>query len=309
MNQSERREFFTASPVLVLTAGVMLIDLAVCLVGLFFDRTVITGMPAWVKPTKFALSTGIYALSLVVVIRYTPIWRKALRAAEFLIGLSLTVEIILIDIQAARHTTSHFNLSTPVDKLVWQTMGAMIGIFWLSSILVAVAALRTRYATRLWTIAVRSGMLLSVAGSGTGFFMATPSHIQLEAAKQTHHMPVAGSHTIGGVDGGPGVPMLGWSTQYGDVRIAHFLGLHSIQALALVAFVLQRRRVAEAQAEQILSAAVFTYASLFCLVLIEALTRHPITDHSAALVVAWALWVGVSVALFARAMRMQPVLA
>ena len=133
------RRGFAVAPVMTLTAGVMALDLLVCVYGLAFDHATVTGVPAWIKPTKFAVSTGIYALSLAVVISHTPVWRRTLRVMEGLIGTALTLEIVLIDWQAARHTASHFNVGTPFDRLVWNAMAAGIAVFWLCSVVVAVA--------------------------------------------------------------------------------------------------------------------------------------------------------------------------
>jgi hypothetical protein len=47
------------SRALTATAAIMLVDFLLNLIGLAVDPRIITGMPAWLKPAKFALSTAI----------------------------------------------------------------------------------------------------------------------------------------------------------------------------------------------------------------------------------------------------------
>ena len=49
------------------------------------------------------------------------------------------------------------------------------------------------------------------------------------------------AHNVGVADGGPGIPILNWSTVAGDLRVAHFFGLHSIQIIPLFAVWLSKK--------------------------------------------------------------------
>ena len=48
------------------------------------------------------------------------------------------------------------------------------------------------------------------------------------------------SHTVGATDGGEGLPVVNWSRKYGDLRVAHFVGIHSLQALPLFGYFIAR---------------------------------------------------------------------
>ncbi len=120
------RRLWTASPSLTATGLFMLGLLAVSLAGLWLDSRTITGAPAWLKPAKFAASVAIYTLTLAWVFTHLPGWPRLRRwvgggSAAIFIG-----ELAIIDLQAWRGTTSHFNNATLLDMALFASMGAAI---------------------------------------------------------------------------------------------------------------------------------------------------------------------------------------
>src|SRR5277367_6128167 len=232
----------SAAPALTIVGFVMAADLVFCLIGLVVDRRMITGAPAWLKPAKFALSTMIACWSFAYCIASITIWPRFARTLDILLAAGLFLEIALIDMQAARGTSSHFNISTHFDAGVYAVMGVSIACIWLSMLLLTIVLFRQPFAGSAWGWSLRLGMVLALFGTGSGGLMTMPSSRQLAEAHATGRMPIAGAHTVGAPDGGRGLPVTGWSVDHGDLRIAHFIGMHGLQVIPLLAWWMARRR-------------------------------------------------------------------
>jgi hypothetical protein len=302
------RQLWTTNRPLTATGLLMLAALGAALVGLWLDPRVITGAPAWLKPAKFASSAAIYTLSMAWVFTYLPEWGRTRRLVGWVTAIVFTLEVGIIDEQAWRGTTSHFNVGSPVDAVLFAVMGLAIVLQTLASVAVAVALWRQRFADRALGWALRLGMTITIIGAFTGGLMTRPTSAQIAEVRVTGHMPVAGAHTVGGPDGGPGLPGTGWSRDHGDLRVPHFVGLHALQALPLFLLVVLRRRMADERRVRVTLIAGASYLALFVLLLVQALRGEPLFAPTHATAIGLGLWAfGTALAVgFAMAFRREP---
>lgn len=211
-------------------AAVAAILFAIALLWAQVDPRLIDGSPVWLKPAKFALSFIVHFGTLAVIVGALSPEQRArpvVTVAGGVMAVSFLGEMAYLFVQAAQAEHSHFNLSTPFHETMYQLMG--LGAVLLIAMPVAVAHVARREpafgpATRagIWWGALTSFVLtLIVAGymsSGTGHFVGQPSDPQRV------------------------LPFLGWSTEVGDLRPAHFLSLHALQALPLLGLWADRTR-------------------------------------------------------------------
>jgi hypothetical protein len=292
-----------AAPALTILGFLMAVDLVFCLVGLVVDRRLSTGAPAWLKPAKFALSTMIAAWSFAYCIASITIWPRASRALDIALAIGLFLEIALIDMQAERGTSSHFNNSTQFDLRVYAVMGISIACIWLSMLLLTIVLFRQPFAGSAWGWSLRLGMVLALFGTGSGGLMTMPSSRQLAEARANGRMPIVGAHTVGAPDGGRGLPVTGWSVEHGDLRIAHFIGMHGLQVLPLLTWWIARRRLPQGTQRHLVFSFAASYLALFFLLLWQAFRGQPIVQPDRLTVESFALWLmltAVAVVIFNR---------
>lgn len=220
-------------PLLVL--GILLAALSVAtLVGYLVDDRELLGVNLWEKPLKFAISGVLYAVTWAWLIGHFTRWQRAAWWAGTVIAITLAIELVVIVGAAAAGITSHFNVSTPLATTLWSIMAAAITTLWVATFVAAVALWRNPGADPARQAAIRTGVAISLLGMGLAFLMTGPTAEQLN-----DFQGIAGAHAVGTADGGPGLPLLGWSTIAGDLRIPHFIGMHALQALPLLALLLE----------------------------------------------------------------------
>ena len=107
--------------------------------------------------------------------------------------------------------------------------------------------------------------------------MVTPTAAQLAEAKATGSLPITGAHAVGVRDGGPGLPMVGWSTEGGDLRAPHFFGMHAMQILPLLGWWLQRRKkMRESSRVGLIWTAAVGYGGMLIILIWQALRAQPL---------------------------------
>jgi hypothetical protein len=230
-------------------------------VGYLTDDRIVMGANTWIKPMKFMLSLAVYLWTIAWFSRYISRPRWAIRTISIIIAVVLLIESACILLQAARATTSHYKVATDFDAAIFRTMGIMIAIDMLMSLVILfrlikpVVRLPPSY---LWGI--RSGFMLFLAGGAIGAVMI-----------------VNNAHTVGAPDGGPGLPFLGWSTVGGDLRIAHGMALHALQILPLWGYALSRWARLSSNPARLaaFAAGALVYAGGVFLLYSRAMAGHP----------------------------------
>jgi hypothetical protein len=203
---------------------------------------VITGAPAWLKPTKFAISVGIYSFTFVWLLSFVKGRKRLVNFVAGATAVGFLVEMVIIVMQVVRGTTSHFNYSSAFDATLFSVAGSVIVLIWVMGLIAAGLLLFQRLPDAAFAWSLRLGIVIALVGMAVAFLMTSPSAGQLAALEAGQEVTTIGAHSVGVADGGPGLPMVGWSTTGGDLRIPHFFGLHGMQVLPLIGWALTRRR-------------------------------------------------------------------
>ncbi|MET8202717.1 hypothetical protein [Micromonospora taraxaci] len=266
---------------LMIFVSVMAVFAAVCAVGILVDSRVLTGAPIWLKPFKFAVSFVLYGATLAWMLTLLPRRSRAAEWAATVVVAMAVIEMVVIVGQVIRGQTSHFNGTSALNSALFSVMGAAIMVLFLAHLLIGIVLLIRRIPDRAAATAVGWGLGLSLLGMLAAIPMVLPM-------QEPGIDGISGAHSVGVVDGGAGLPVVGWSTTGGDLRIGHFVGLHALQALPILAILLSRfaTRLDERTRVRLLVVAGAAYGVLTVLLTWQALRGQPLLRPDAATLVA-----------------------
>lgn len=193
-----------------------------CVALQFVDARHVNGVSTWLKPAKFFSSLAIQFATVGWALSYLPLAEQKARVMRMAIPVMLLMgwgEMLYISFRAARAEASHFNISTPTTQLLYNLMGVGAVLMLVIAGYVGVRLWRHRRAG-VMTEAAAVGL---IAGAVLGGFAGAYVGAQL-------------SHGVGGdLSDATGTGFFGWSTTGGDLRIAHFIGMHAAQIVPLAA--------------------------------------------------------------------------
>ncbi len=212
------------NPILFWFGLIFLISGIICgLLTQLDTENIVLGINAWIKPMKFYFSIGIASWTFSWLLVYVQ-KQRAVKIFSIVTVITMLFEMFVITWQAANGRLSHFNISTPLYGILFSLMGIAITIFTLWAFYINILLFRQKefpiWMSDGYKWGIRWGLLLFVIFAFEGGLMA---------ARLTHlvGMDMAASE---------GLPILNWSTMAGDLRVAHFFGMHSLQLLPLCGY-------------------------------------------------------------------------
>ena len=254
-----RSRMQAGSPALYAVGMAMLLLAAITTVLAWVDPRLFQGVSTWAKPLKFQLSTGLYLLTLALFMAWLPADRRRTRLGRYVVWSAVAAgifEVVYITWQGGFGLGSHYNRTSAFYATMYTLMGVGAVILTTASLALAVLIARSpAYALpRVLKHAVVLGLVLTfVLGTGFGSYLGAQR----------------AGHWVGGAlsDAG-GLPLFNWSRSGGDLRVAHFFGIHAMHFVPAVAMLAVAARVPGARhaASAWLIAAAFSVLTVWTFV-------------------------------------------
>jgi hypothetical protein len=219
-------------------------------------KTQVYNVNAWYKPFKFAISLGTYSWTMAWYCYYLPSFHIEL--FNWTVVILWSFELIYIAFQASKGQLSHYNLSTPLNSLLYSLMALAATIVTLYTAYVGILFFNGAFPQlpNYYVWAIRLGILIFVIFSFEGFAMGSRLN-----------------HSVGALNDNSNWFIVGWSKTVGDLRVSHFIGMHALQVLPLVSYYILKNTT-------LTICLSFIYGLLALAMLIQALQGRPIIQSN-----------------------------
>jgi hypothetical protein len=258
------RRLWADAPAFTKLSVMLILALVPLYAAMAIDSRIFQGESPWTKPVKFHFALSIYAISLAFFARYMPATTRASRRWRWFtasVVFAILAECIWLSAAAMQNTASHFNTDMPVFTAIYNVMGAFAVLLTSASLAMGISIWRNP------NTGLNSAVKLSIALGLILTFLLT--------VITAGYLSAADGHFVGTPVTGAVLPILGWSREVGDLRVAHFLSTHALHGLPL--WGLAAARMGDARGGVTLVwAGTAAYALLVAAVFVQALQGLPL---------------------------------
>lgn len=232
------------------------------------DERILNGINIWFKPLKFQLSLIMTLGTAILLLPLLDEQRRAsllVRLGAFAMSFCAVAEIAYITLQSARGRGSHFNFATDVERIAYIIMG--IGA-------VTIVAGAFAIGLAIWLSRPFGKQTGLSVGAALGLMLGAVLTFATAVPLGGGELPGQVGHWIGGDrSDASGLPFFGWSTTGGDLRVAHFFGMHTMQTLPLLGLLADRAAPGRARLMVLVGAALCV--AVTAVTFLEALAGKP----------------------------------
>ena len=220
-------ELFAREPLFAGTALFLSILAAMALIALYLDPRTLDGAGVWLKPLKFAVSLAVFLFTLAWFAAWLPqgvTERGWYRAYAVAVIVCIALEMLWIGGAAAFGLRSHFNTDAAFLRTVYPVMGIIATCLLSICLLYGILILSDGQSPLSPALrhAVGLGLILS-------FLLTVVVAGQMAGAVPP---PRLSPSSTAGAEGWLAM-LMGWRSGAGDLRPAHFVATHAMQALPL----------------------------------------------------------------------------
>ena len=227
----------------------------------------INGPVSFRKAITFSETLGLTCWAVAWMLPIFSLRRVARGLLTGFVMLFTLGEAVLMSMQVWRGVPSHYNFTTLFDMTVYYATGVGAAGFTALALVLLVLSFRQPQATPSVLLAVRAGLVITLFGSAIGVLMSInsgPVWQGFAAIAQRYEQPPFGQY-IGQPEGTTG----------GNLVLLHAFGVHGLQLLPLVAWMLGYSTLVERTRTGLVAATTISFGALLTVLSVQTFRSLP----------------------------------